>query len=64
MKTFDPALLTAINSPPSCTRLAAISALQLWSMLPLALAEAEARRDDAMATRLVFLSNLLSAADD
>jgi hypothetical protein len=63
MKTFDHELLLATSSAPSATRLAARAALTLWVLIPEALQEAEARRDDAMVSRLTFLSALLNADD-
>jgi hypothetical protein len=64
MKTFDTELMHATGSPPSATQLAARAALTLWALLPSALAEAEAARDDAMTTRLLFLKGLLDGVDD
>lgn len=60
MKTFDNTLLAATAAPPSATQMAARAALTLWALLPAALTEAEAKRDDAMAVRLTFLAGMLN----
>jgi hypothetical protein len=57
---FSSELLRLAGGAPSATQIAAIKAMELWALLPLALAEADAVRDDGLAWRLGLLRSALS----
>jgi hypothetical protein len=57
-QSFSPQLMALAQAEPSAIQIAAVKAMELWAMLGLAQAEADARGDG----RLSFHLSLLGAA--
>jgi hypothetical protein len=60
MRAFSNEFLALAHSEPSATQIAAVTALQLWALLPAALAHADATRNEGLAFRLSLLRSALS----
>ena len=57
---FSNRLLALAHSEPSQAQVVACTAMQLWALIPLAMAEADANRDEQLALHLSLLKSALS----
>jgi hypothetical protein len=61
---FSARLLALAQAEPSAAQAFAVKTLEAWAMLPMAMAEIDARHDDRLSFHLTLINSCLSLPED